>query len=293
MWRNERSYTASANLTKVDGPPRDPHGLRLRPAHAQSLAAGSRQPARHPDVRRRRHRHSGLRRRRRLERLRGVPARADEQLQQERPVRGDERPREPVRPLRRGSLAGEREAHAEPRPALRVLPADVARRTAASSCSTYNTFNVRLGGLGGNPKDLGIKVSKTLFAPRLGVAYRLNENTVFRAGYGKTFNPLPWSRPMRGRFPLTIAYSDAGANGFTPYGSIANGIPARRTRTSRAATSRCRAAWTCARPNPDDVKRGATQSWNVFIERRLPLDIARQRRLRRHAHRRAVRRRGT
>ena len=50
-----------------------------------------------------------------------------------------------------------------------------------------NTFNVKLGGLGGNPTDLGIKVSKTLFAPRLGAAYRLNENTVFRAGYGKTF----------------------------------------------------------------------------------------------------------
>ena len=29
------------------------------------------------------------------------------------------------------------------------------------------TFNVKLGGLGGNPKDLGIKVSKTLFAPRV------------------------------------------------------------------------------------------------------------------------------
>ena len=38
-----------------------------------------------------------------------------------------------------------------------------------------NTFNVRLGGLGGNPQDLGIDVSKTLFAPRFGAAYRLNE----------------------------------------------------------------------------------------------------------------------
>ena len=39
----------------------------------------------------------------------------------------------------------------------------------------FNTFNVALGGLGGNPQDLGIKVSKTLFAPRVGAAYRLNE----------------------------------------------------------------------------------------------------------------------
>ena len=68
---------------------------------------------------------------------------------------------------------------------------------------------------------------------------------MFRAGYGKTFNPLPWSRPMRGRFPLTIAYSDAGPNGFIPYGNVSQrAFPARQTRTSRAATSRSRAAWT-------------------------------------------------
>ena len=62
-----------------------------------------------------------------------------------------------------------------------------------------------LGGLGGNPKDLGIKVSKTLFAPRLGAIYRINENNVFRAGYGVTYNPLPFSRPLRGFYPLTLA----------------------------------------------------------------------------------------
>src|SRR5690606_20394975 len=40
-----------------------------------------------------------------------------------------------------------------------------------------STFTVRLGGLGGNPKDLGIKTSNTLFAPRIGVAYRINDDT--------------------------------------------------------------------------------------------------------------------
>ena len=62
-----------------------------------------------------------------------------------------------------------------------------------------------LGGVGGNPKDLGITVSKTLFAPRLGAVYRMNEKSVFRAGYGITYNPLPFSRPLRGFFPLTLA----------------------------------------------------------------------------------------
>ena len=48
VWRDERSYTVSTNLTKVAGQPRDPHGLRLRAAGADPLAAGSRQPARRP-----------------------------------------------------------------------------------------------------------------------------------------------------------------------------------------------------------------------------------------------------
>ena len=138
----------------------------------------------------------------------------------------------------------------------------------------FDTFNVRLGGLGGNPQDLGISVSKTLFAPRLGAAYRLDERTVFRAGYGKTFTPLPWSRPMRGRFPLTIAYSDAGRNGFIPYGNLATGIPGAPNPDLASGNIPLPRGVAMTSPDPGDVERGATQSWNVFVERRLPLDIA-------------------
>jgi hypothetical protein len=138
----------------------------------------------------------------------------------------------------------------------------------------FDTFDIRLGGLGGNPTDLGIEVSKTLFAPRFGAAYRLNESTVFRAGYGRTFTPLPWSRPMRGRFPLTIAYSDAGPNGFIPYGNIAAGIPGAPDPDLSIGTVPLPRGVNMTSPDPVDVERGSTQSWNVFFERRLPLDIA-------------------
>ena len=155
----------------------------------------------------------------------------------------------------------------------------------------YNTFNVRLGGLGGNPKDLGIKVDKRLFAPRLGLAYRINENTVFRAGYGKTFNPLPWSRPMRGFYPATIAYSDAGAEQLHPLRHARPRHPRRaepghRERQHPAAARRRR----CARPIRTMSSAGARSRGTSFLERRLPLDIIGERRLRRHAHRRRLRR---
>ena len=138
----------------------------------------------------------------------------------------------------------------------------------------YQTFMIQLGGLGGNPKDLGIEVDKLLFAPRLGLAYRINEDTVFRTGFGRTFNPMPWSRPMRGFYPATIAYSDAGPNGFTPYGNIANGIPGAPNPDIASGDIILPRGVDMRSPDPNDVKRGHTDSWNLFIERRIPYDIS-------------------
>jgi outer membrane receptor protein involved in Fe transport len=138
----------------------------------------------------------------------------------------------------------------------------------------YDTFTIKLGGLGGNAKDLGIKVDDKLFAPRLGLAYRLNEDTVVRAGFGRTFNPLPWSRPMRGFYPATIAYSDAGINSFTPYGSLAQGIPGAPNPDIQSGNIPLPRGVAMRSPDPADTKRGHTDSWNVFIERRVPLDVS-------------------
>jgi hypothetical protein len=138
----------------------------------------------------------------------------------------------------------------------------------------FDTFTVRLGGLGGNPKDLGIEVEKTLFAPRVGLAYRLNDDTVVRTGFGRTFNPLPWSRPMRGFYPATIAYSDGGPNGFTPYGTLDQGIPGAPNPDIASGTIPLPRGVAMRSPDPNDVKRGYTDSWNFFIERRIPYDIS-------------------
>ena len=48
-------------------------------------------------------------------------------------------------------------------------------------------------------------MSNTCLRRGLGAIYRLDDNTVFRTGYGITYNPLPFSRPLRGFYPLTIA----------------------------------------------------------------------------------------
>ena len=50
----------------------------------------------------------------------------------------------------------------------------------------YNTYTVLIGGLGGVPEDVGIHLKTMYFAPRLGAIYRLTDNSVVRAGYGRT-----------------------------------------------------------------------------------------------------------
>jgi hypothetical protein len=50
------------------------------------------------------------------------------------------------------------------------------------------TGEVVVAGIGSTPRDMGIKPYNWGFAPRLGLAYQLQSNTVIRAGYGRSFN---------------------------------------------------------------------------------------------------------
>ena len=133
------------------------------------------------------------------------------------------------------------------------------------------TFTVRFAD---KATDLGYKAQKSLFAPRVGVAYRVNDATVLRAGYGRTFNPMPWSRPLRGFYPLSIGYSDAGPNGFIPYGTLAQGIPPAPATDISTGSLPLPPGVDMRTPEVGNVERGTIDSWNVFAERRLPGDLS-------------------
>lgn len=135
------------------------------------------------------------------------------------------------------------------------------------------TMEVLIGGLGGNPDGLGIKVSKTLFAPRLGLIYRINEATVFRTGYGQTINPLPFTRPLRGFYPLTIAINPINPNNFQPYSTLSQGIPPVVGPDLSSGRVPLPAAVDMRTPELD-LSRGRAHSWNVAIERRLIFDLS-------------------
>ena len=136
-----------------------------------------------------------------------------------------------------------------------------------------STFNVLLGGVGSVPDDLGIQVGKNLWAPRLGAAYRLDEKTVLRAGYGITYNPIPWSRPLRGFYPLTIGYTNAIANSYDTF-ALAAGIPTIPLPDVSTGSILLPRNVQTRTPDPDNVDRGRTQQYNVAVEREVFADIS-------------------
>jgi hypothetical protein len=138
----------------------------------------------------------------------------------------------------------------------------------------YNTYQVILGGIGGQPDNAGINYKAWYVEPRVGAAYRLNENTVFRAGYGQTKNPLPWSRPMRGSYPFDINNNATAAGTYDYVTTLAAGIPVvNLPDTSTGIVTLPRGVFIRS-PNPDDVDRGTVHQWNVTFERRLPLRMS-------------------
>jgi Carboxypeptidase regulatory-like domain len=135
------------------------------------------------------------------------------------------------------------------------------------------TNNVFLGGRGNTPYNAGITVSHKLFAPRVGIAYRLGDKTVIRSGYGINFDPIPFSRPLRGWYPLVIDAANNAPNGFGYAGTIEQGVP--NVVGPNLSTGVVPLPGNVAERSPwgGMVHRGYEQSWNLTVERKLPQDV--------------------
>ena len=156
------------------------------------------------------------------------------------------------------------------------------------------TNMVLLGGLGGNPKNLGIQTQKSLIGPRFGLAYMLDNKTVLRAGFGSTFDTYPLLRELRGPYPAVIA-SDfkyladspkfdqpsqclAGQKSdlcsFQGLGTLAGGIQPVDLDPISAGLSRGKIPIDKSVDmrflRPGLLKRGRIETWNATVERKLP-----------------------
>ncbi len=143
-----------------------------------------------------------------------------------------------------------------------------------------DTLEVIVAGRGPNPQTNGMSAGLDNFAPRIGGVYRLNDQTVFRSGYGITYNAQAWARAVRGDndYPVTIASTFVNPEQFAWYGTLQQGIP-RITgpdlSSGRVPLDRSAAVYT---PEIDNIDRGYIHTWNAALERRLPwntsVDIA-------------------
>ena len=131
---------------------------------------------------------------------------------------------------------------------------------------------VYLGGRGNTPEDAGISINTPGFAPTVGFAYRIGENMVVRSGYGLTWDPLPFSRPLRGFYPLTVTGEFRAPLENQGVTTFQQGIPPvvgpdlSTGVVSLPNTVVTRSPW-------GEINRGYIQSWNFTIENKLPSNI--------------------
>ncbi|MPY87914.1 MAG: hypothetical protein GEU99_08340 [Luteitalea sp.] len=141
-----------------------------------------------------------------------------------------------------------------------------------------DTLDVLIGGVGGNPDNMGLVAPKDMFAPRAGVVYRLNDKTVARAGFGVTYDGqgMAGEHALYGlrSYPQVINadhQTPAAQATFGWYDTLDQGIPlidGPDVREGRVALPNDTEMKTAV---PESTDRGKTYSWNVALERRLPL----------------------
>lgn len=149
---------------------------------------------------------------------------------------------------------------------------------------TNNTLSV--SGIGGIPNDLGIATHYRYFAPRLGLAYRLKESTVLRAGFGISYTPFPdnsyaYNFPVRANNAFNPAVASFGP-AVLPNGQTAtfqNGFPSLILPVvpSNGIITNPAVAVNYFVVN-QNFKNPYVESWNLAVQQSLPwrfvLDVA-------------------
>ena len=144
-----------------------------------------------------------------------------------------------------------------------------------------STGNVLIGCEGSVPCNTGVDVGHGNILPRLGVAYRLNDRTVLRAGGGINMDPDNW-RDMRGTYPAFLITDYLGANSYDaaaaltglngitslPQGALIIGLPSATYPNIKLGTIPLpKNLSTQAVANP--FHRGYIEGWNATVERDL------------------------
>ncbi|MFN0100901.1 MAG: TonB-dependent receptor domain-containing protein [Bryobacteraceae bacterium] len=144
---------------------------------------------------------------------------------------------------------------------------------------SLSTGEVSVAGQDGVGLDLNVKTSNKLFAPRLGMAYQLNQKTVVRAGYGRGFNlgvfGSIFGHNVTQNLPILGIQSTQPANNFDAVFSLANG-PTALDPASILAAQRKGPNGKNILPNgvtafviSNPIRFPTVDAWNFTIQRQL------------------------
>jgi hypothetical protein len=142
--------------------------------------------------------------------------------------------------------------------------------------SNYNpvTNSLELAGIGKIPSNMGRQTNYKNFAPRFGLAYRVSEKTVVRAGYGISIDPSFPDDKYAFNFPVKQNNAFNAVNSFSAAGSMAAGFAA-----PLVAAIPADGVITNAPINqeylyiPLNLKETYLQSWNLAVQRALPANF--------------------
>ena len=124
-----------------------------------------------------------------------------------------------------------------------------------------------LGGLGGVPSDTGANAGHGIFAPRVGIAYRLGEKMVIRAGYGISVDPDNF-RSMLAAYPLQLSQQLSGSNSYSAAGNLLTGLPA--VALPDISSGKLPFPSTLGTTTyPQNFRRGYIDSYNLTVQRDL------------------------
>lgn len=138
-----------------------------------------------------------------------------------------------------------------------------------------DTGRVITGGLSGIPFDSGVSTGTGQFLPRVGIAFRWNDKTVIRGGYGQSADPRPF-QDVRNAFPIANIWSMTAIkfngvdNSFIPVTTLRQGLINPSTPPDLTQGNIPLPANTGTTTFPKTPMRKEIHSFNFLIERQLP-----------------------
>jgi len=161
--------------------------------------------------------------------------------------------------------------------------------------SNYNPTNNTLviAGVGGNPSNLGMQTRYDYFAPRVGFAYRVSEDTVIRGGFGISYTPFEdntyaYNYPVRANngynapnsyLPAALGTSTVACSSAQTYFTYECGFPAPVAVTipSNGIIQVASGSNTLNSASefyiPANYHNPYVSSWNVAVQQALPMQF--------------------